>query len=118
MRRVKPAMATIIPIDLHERAWALFFLFGQIELDAGPEDWANHLMWIRRHGFKSPDAWLGPRGDRYREPWGMNNPSAEFVQDWSRFQAAHAADTLADIDKLTETFLHDAGSRPPAGGAH
>jgi hypothetical protein len=101
---------TLNPIAPHERAWALFLIFGLAELGLDSEDvksWDQHIDWVASR-FNSPDAWLGPAGDRFRETWGMHNPSLEFVQWWRRFKAAHAADTPADIDKLISTFLFDA----------
>jgi hypothetical protein len=95
---------TINPIEAHEREWVLFFIFGLAELDADVEGWHRHIDWVRAR-FKSPDAWLGPDGDRYRQSSDWDSPGSELVKRWCRFEAAHAADTLADIDKLLRTFL-------------
>jgi hypothetical protein len=109
---------TINPIEPEQREWALFFIFGLVEHEEDFEDaddrgsflewWDQHLDWIMARA-ESPDAWLGAEGDDYRANYdGWNNPGREFVQRWHRFQAAHAADTLAEIDRLLGTLLFDA----------
>ena len=95
------------PIEPHQREWALFFIFGLAELDADVEGWEHQVDWVRAR-FNSVDAWLGSKGGRHRQDYDWDNPSPEFVARWRRFKAAHASDTLADINKSLRTFLFDA----------
>jgi hypothetical protein len=50
-----------------------------------PAEWAeDHITWILRHQFRSPDEWLGPEGRQYRATYRIREPSAEFVAGWIR----------------------------------
>jgi hypothetical protein len=93
----------------------LYFIFGLADFDAehDPDDdrndfvafWNRHIDWIAAR-FESPDDWLGPRGAKYRESnWMTSTPHPEFVARWRRFEAAHASDTLNEVERLIDLFL-------------
>jgi hypothetical protein len=108
---------TLTPIEPHDRAWALFLIFAlavfEDDQDDDPEArhefverWDHHVDWVHAR-FRSPDAWLGSEGDDYREQYdGFKNPSPTFVKHWHQFNAAHATDSLADIDRMLGVLLH------------
>jgi len=102
----------LIPIEPDEREWALFFIFGLVDRYRAEGDWAAFVEWWDENVdwfsrlFASPEARLGPEGDSLREALGGKNPSTEFVR-WRRFAAAHASDSLDEIDRLLGIFLHD-----------
>jgi hypothetical protein len=112
---------TLNPIAPHERDWALFLIFAlahDAATDMMPgmsyaeraEWWDSHIDWLRRAHVHSPDAWLSGAGGHYRaaarHDW--RNPRPAMVTQWRRFKAAHANDSLDEIDRLLAVFLHDA----------
>lgn len=99
----------LAPIKTVDRDWALFYLFGLVELGADPVGFDSHIDWVRGRPFESPDEWLGPEGDRFRARWGnvRKNPSAEFVHRWRTFRTAHERTPLKEINRLLALFLHD-----------
>jgi len=97
---------TLNPIAPDEREWALFFIFGIADGEQDPENWDTHVDWLSAR-FADPDDWLGPEGDTFRV-FAWHDPSDEFVRRWRRFQAAHASDSLDEIDRLLAVLLFDA----------
>jgi hypothetical protein len=58
---------------------------------------AQHIEWIMRQGFESPDAWLSDTA--YRRRWGkmMPEPSEAFKHDWAAYKLEHAAQSREAI---------------------
>jgi len=74
-----------------ERDWELF---GQLlETKYGwAKDWiGDHLDWLIRNGWKTPDEWLGEEGARYRKFFKMCEPSDEFKSSWRDLKSAGGA---------------------------
>jgi len=59
---------------------------------------AEHVFWLMRQGFSSPDAWLGEEGAQYRVRFGMAEPGAAVVTRWTAFREEHAAMSQAELE--------------------
>jgi hypothetical protein len=80
------------------REWERFADFLVEHRHEAPDTVVDHIEWLWRHDFKTPDEWLGKEGDEYRaavtrgmgrqhDPWTMS----EQIRDaWGRFKITTA----------------------------
>jgi ParB-like chromosome segregation protein Spo0J len=50
-----------------------------------PNGVGNHIDWLLRHDFKTPDEWFGQEGEQYRRKCGMRSISTEIKDAWALF---------------------------------
>jgi ParB-like chromosome segregation protein Spo0J len=92
--------------DPVKRDWALFALY-LVKKSCWPADGAGeHVEWLRRNGWETPEQWLGDEGDRYRRSHGMNKLRAPLKmpasERWRLFAAEHIAPTFDEITAMLE----------------
>jgi hypothetical protein len=71
--------------DLSEaqiRGWQRFHAFLVERYDADPNGVADHIDWLLRQNFKTPEEWLGDEGDKYRKSCGMRPMKNEIREAW------------------------------------
>jgi len=94
-----------------QRQWWLFTLFLVLELSVPTESASDHVYWIARHDFASPDQWLGPAGQNWVRLWnGKCDPW--IVPRWEAFRAERAAASIAEITTAIQAVAAD---EPPPG---
>jgi hypothetical protein len=94
-----------------QREWLLFTLFLVDALSFGAEAAQQHIYWIARHDFASPDEWLGPEGQKWVRLWnGRIDP--QLAERWQEFRAARADATFTEIGEAVQQAAYRA---EPAG---
>lgn len=77
-----------------QRLWSLYILFG-----CHPD----HVDWLHRHGYLTPDEWLGPEGTDHRRMIARTGlrqpePSDDHKSRWAAFKDRHKDKSKAEID--------------------
>jgi hypothetical protein len=70
-----------------QREWLLFAQFIRSR---------DHVEWLMRQGWASPDAWLADAA--YRRRYKMREPSEAFVWNWAAYKQQHVAKPRAAIE--------------------
>jgi Protein of unknown function (DUF3102) len=77
-----------------QRQWILFAQFVR--------SW-DHVEWLMRQGWLSPDAWLADTD--YRKCYRMREPSDAFLQAWDAHKQKHAFTPRAQIEGMLTDAL-------------
>ncbi|MCF6100352.1 DUF3102 domain-containing protein [Mesorhizobium muleiense] len=97
-----------------KREWYLFILFLAQEWHWYPDGAAQHVEYLSQKQFLSPCDWLTGDGPKWRKPWGMREPSAEFIASWRSFLAtSQHLMTIEEIDREIEAIHNRVGPTPP-----
>jgi ParB-like chromosome segregation protein Spo0J len=83
--------------DTQIRQWEQFADFLVAQRHESPDTVVDHIEWLWRHDFKTPDEWLGEEGERYRaavtkrlgsrHSWTMPE---NVLKAWNRFKLTAA----------------------------
>jgi hypothetical protein len=76
--------------DDQARRWGVFASFLERECGYQAQSAGDHIDWILRRDFKTPEEWLGAEGIDFRRRQGMWEHHPDVSEAWSEFEAAAA----------------------------
>ncbi len=82
------------------RPWLPFSLFLIIECDRSTEWVSEHLDWLKRGGWNSPDEWMCDDGDGCRHAFKMEPIPDETKDGWQAYKRANEARPLRDLKTI------------------
>ncbi len=94
--------------ESQQREWRLFALFLVKVMGHSPEGIGEHIDWIGRKDFKTPDEWLTEGPPMFRKWRGQCSTNAELKSDekhlasWHSFRSEHGDWTTDQIDREME----------------
>jgi hypothetical protein len=93
--------------DDQRRDWLLFALWRRIEGGVPVGGMVNHTNWLGRKGFKSPDEWLGPEGQKWAARIGMRGGGEGLLTEWHAFKSRNDNLPLAEIERELQRFAEN-----------
>lgn len=91
--------------DERMREWWLFSLYLTQHCNMHPAGVSDHIYWIARKDFTSPDNWLTD-GPAWTKNWG--GQMGDHMPAWRKFQQEHNGTSVEDIVKILQKLIEEA----------